>query len=244
MDRLGALPAWTGWAWMVAWTGWALCRARTNIVPKPRDSVSDAGLSDEYLADPARSRIRLRQGVRRPLGYTRQNARRPVLVLRESSSSAPRSGAFRYGIRAMRTSFFTGDPAAGIPVKKSKSTLPVCAPLLKGGLTPGGEAGRRNRHPARRHTSAFLAFDTSPPAPVTRPLRRRTPVRTLESPVRGRRAGAAEEVHSFIIAFVHELRGGRGRSSLDRSLRLLEGNAGLPCLTQRLSLQHSDCWRS
>ncbi len=29
-----------------AWTGWALCRARTNIVPKPRDSVSDAGLAD------------------------------------------------------------------------------------------------------------------------------------------------------------------------------------------------------
>ena len=33
----------------------------------------------------------------------------------------------------------------------------------KEGLTPGVKGRGRIRHPARRHTSAFLAFDASPP---------------------------------------------------------------------------------
>ena len=74
-------------------------------------------------------------------------------------------------------------------------------------------AGRRIRHPARRHTSAFLAFDASPPAPVTHPLRRRTPVRTLASPFRRRRAGAVKR------------------------------NTALPYLTQKPSLQDLGCGR-
>ena len=47
---------------LTAWTRWAFCRARTNIVPKPRDSASDAGLADTYLASPAQPRIRIGLG--------------------------------------------------------------------------------------------------------------------------------------------------------------------------------------
>ena len=74
------LPAWTGWTvwrhglagrfggmdWLdglAAWIGWTLCRARTNIVPKPRDSASEAGLADTYLASPAQPRIRIGLGT-------------------------------------------------------------------------------------------------------------------------------------------------------------------------------------
>ena len=52
---------------------------------------------------------------------------------RESAASAPAFGRVRCGMRAMRTSFFLGVPAAGIPAKKSKSTLPACAPLIRRG---------------------------------------------------------------------------------------------------------------
>ena len=53
-----------GWrARLTAWTGWALCRARTNIVPKPRVSAPDAGLADTYLASPAQPRIRIGLGT-------------------------------------------------------------------------------------------------------------------------------------------------------------------------------------
>ncbi len=96
--------------------------------PDGPDSRPDAGLADAYLASPARSRIRLRQGVRRPLGYTRQNARRPVLVLRESAASAPRSGTFdgAVGLRTrnarLRTGGATAIPPADTPPHSSPST--------------------------------------------------------------------------------------------------------------------------
>ena len=144
------LTAWTGWTRTATWTGWALCRARTNIVPKPRDSASDARLADTYLATPAQPRIRIGLGttIARVLPAERpETCSRPPCVRRLRS-------AFGHVPRSRRAADAEGAPAVG----------------------------RRLRHPARRHTSAFLAFDASPPAPVTRPLRRRTPVRTLASP--------------------------------------------------------------
>ena len=50
-------------------------------------------------------------------------------------------GGGRFGVRAMRTSFFAGVPAAGVPAKKSKCALPAPTALLKG-LTPGGRCAR------------------------------------------------------------------------------------------------------
>ena len=143
-----------------AWTGWALCRVRTNIVPKPRVSVPDAGLADTYLASPAQPRIRI--GLGTTVAWVLP-AERP-----ETCSRPP-------GVRRLRSAF-------GRVRRSRRAADAEGAPAT----------GRRNRHPARRHTSAFLAFDASPPAPVTHPLRRRTPVRTLASPFRGRRAGAEE----------------------------------------------------
>ena len=142
---------WVACNHLTAWTGWAHCRARTNIVPKPRVSVPDAGLADTYLASPAQPRIRIGLGttVARVLP-----AERPETCSRPSGVGRLRS-AFGHVRRSRRAADAEGAPAAG----------------------------RRNRHPARRHTSAFLAFDASPPAPVTHPLRRRTPVRTLASPI-------------------------------------------------------------
>ncbi len=148
---------WVNSVRLTAWTGWALCRARTNIVPKPRDSASDAELADTTLASPAQPRIRIGLGttVARVLPAERpETCSRPPCVRRLRS-------AFGHVPRSRRAADAEGAPADG----------------------------RRNLHPARRHTPAFLAFDASPPAPVTHPLRLRTPVRTLASPVRGRRAG-------------------------------------------------------
>ncbi len=148
---------WVNRVRLTAWTGWAHCRARTNIVPKPRDSVSDAGLADTHLASPAQPRIRIGLGttVARILPAERpETCSRPPCVRRLRS-------AFGHVRRSRRAVDAEGAPADG----------------------------RRNLHPARRHTSAFLAFDALPPAPVTHPLRRRTPVLTLASPSLGRRAG-------------------------------------------------------
>ena len=119
--------------------------------PDGSDSRPDAGSADEYLADPARSQIRLRQGVRRPLGYTRQNARRPVLVLRESAASALRSGA--------------SGGAVGLRTRKAR-LRPCGATAIPPADTPPHSSPSTPRRPA----------------PVTRPLRRRTPVQTLASP--------------------------------------------------------------
>ena len=120
------------------------------------------------------------------LGYSRQSARRPVLV--------------RTGVGRLRSAF-------GRVRRSRRAADAEGAPA----------AGRRILHPARRHTPAFLAFDASPPAPVTRPLRRRTPVRTLASPFRGRRAGTcggSSLVRKFISALVG---GGRLRTDWART---------------------------
>ncbi len=146
------------WACLTAWTLWALCRARTNIVPKPRVSVSGAGLADIYLASPTHPRIRIGWGT---IVAWILPAERP-----ETCSRPP-------GVRHLRSAFGR--------VRRNRRAADA-------GGAPA--AGRRIHPPARRHTSAFLACDASPPAPVTRPLRRRTPVRTLASPFLGRRAGA------------------------------------------------------
>ena len=142
---------------LTAWTGWTLCRARTNIVPKPRDSASDTGLAETTLASPAQPRIRIGWGT---------------TVARVLPAERPETCSRPSGVRRLRSAFGR--------VRRSRRAADA----------EGAPAdGRRNRHPARRHTPAFLAFDASPPAPVTRPLRRRTPVRTLASPFLGRRAG-------------------------------------------------------
>ncbi len=96
--------------------------------PDGPDSRPDAGSADEYLASPARSRIRLRRGMRRPLGYTRQNARRPVLVLRMSTACALRSGASggAVGLRTrkarLRPGGATAIPPADTPPHSSPAT--------------------------------------------------------------------------------------------------------------------------
>ena len=96
--------------------------------PDGPDPRPDAGSADDNLADPALSRIRLRQGVRRPLGYTRQNARRPVLVLRESAACALRSGASGgvVGLRTRKARLRPGGeyaiPSADTPPHSSPAT--------------------------------------------------------------------------------------------------------------------------
>ncbi len=175
-----------------AWTGWALCRARTNIVPKPRDSASDAGLADMYLASPAQPRISI------GLGTT---------VARVLPAERPETCSRPPGVRRLRSAF-------GLVRRSRRAADAEGAPA----------AGRRILHPARRHTSAFLAFDASPPAPVTRPLRRRTPVRTLASPFRGRRAGTSggsSLVRKFISALV-----GRGRLKIEDGGQRTEDGLG------------------
>ena len=89
----------------------------------------------------------------------------------------------RYGMRAMRTSFFAGDPAAGIPAKKSKSALSACAPLFKGGLTPGGRS-RAAQPPSRPQTHLRI------------PRLRRLAARACHAP-----APAADARSDFGVAF-------------------------------------------
>ena len=131
----------------------------TTLSPKPRVSVSVAGLADTYLASPAHPRIRI--GLVTTVAWI-PPAERPETCSRPSGSPPPPlrvlaraaevSGCGR-GWRASGTGGEYTIPPIGTPPQSSPAT------------------------PRR-------------PAPVTRPLWRWTPARTLASPFRGRRAGA------------------------------------------------------